>query len=128
MTASKNSTKVDSAIREHSDLNARFRSGEMVVSRFYAQLTERGCEVDKCVLVKLVPDGAETYFGTVIRQDGRIFEFDLALTDSSASDWEEKTGDFLREFERAQKSKPWMPEVVAYRMFMEERKEGARSS
>jgi hypothetical protein len=100
----------------------------MVDSRFYIQIAERGCEVDKCVLVKIVPDGADTYFGTIIRQDGRIFEFDLALADSSASDWEETTEDFLREFERAQKSKPWRPEVVAYRMFMDERNEAARSS
>jgi len=100
----------------------------MVDPRFYEQLTERGCDVDECVLVRLVPDGADTFFGTVIRQDGRVFDFDLVLEDSRGSEWEEKTERFLREYETHQKSKPWMPGVVAYRMFMHERKARSRIS
>ncbi len=128
MKPSSTGIKVDQAAREHADLNQRFRDGELLDKRFYAQLSERGCVVNECVLVNLVPDGDETYFGTIIRQDGRVFDFDLALANSSGSEWDDKTEPFLHDYDRDRRSQPWLPNVIAYGMFMNDRRARSQSS
>ncbi len=112
--------QLDHAVRDQTELNRRFRAGELLDDRFHAQLEGYGCDVETCVLVSLVPDGNETYCGTIIRQDGRVFDFDLALGDPESSEWEDRTEAFLREYEQNKKRKDFRPGVVAYRMFLAE--------
>jgi hypothetical protein len=112
------SIKLDQARREISSLNAAFRARELLDPRFYRQLESAGFQPEKCVLVSITPDGAETYFGTLIRQDGRVFDFDIALAAPAHSEWTEITDTFLKDYRRLKKGRPWLPSIVAYDAFL----------
>lgn len=110
-------TKVESAREELADLNAKLHGRSLLTESFYRQLMQAGFAYRQCFLVSLVPDGSNTFFGQVIRQDGRVFEFDLDLDSAQFSSWTDVTDAFLKRYERNRKSKPWAKEVVAYDFF-----------
>lgn len=122
------SIKVDQAREEHRRLNEAFRARKVLDSRFYSQVKAAGCDPEGSVLVSYTPDGADTYFGTLIRQDGRVLAFDIALANPAGSEWEDRTEEFLQEYGRNRKSRPWLPTVVAYESFLQERKAKGQSS
>lgn len=88
-------------------LNEYFHSHKMLPSSFYQQLMQTGFQFAKSVMIELVPDGSNTYFGKIIRQDGRVFEFDVDLDSSECSTLDDITDEFemtLRNGKRRAKS------------------------
>lgn len=71
------------------------------------------------MLISIFPDGSNTYCGKIIRQDGRVIEFDIDFDDSDYSIWTDITDTFHDAYEKHKNSKPWMKEVVAYDLFHE---------
>lgn len=107
------SQKAESARHALEELNRRFHARKLAGKGFYAQLMEQGFAHGQCVLVSLVPDGANTYVGKIIRQDGRMFEFDVDLDVPALSSWTDVSENFEREL-RAGRFKPWAQESLAY--------------
>jgi hypothetical protein len=75
-----------------------------------------------CVLVSWTPDGGNTYFGKVIRQDGRMFEFDVDLDLPQHTTWLNVTDEFLKALKTG-RLKFCSDEKVAYEMYRRERGE-----
>lgn len=109
--------KVQQARAAHRALNQEFHARALVDERLYQQLEARRCVVAACVLVSICPEGGDTYFGQIIRQDGRVFEFDLSLDAPANAEWVDKTHEFLAAYRRHAKTKPWLEMVVAYQAF-----------
>ncbi len=89
----------------------------MLPSSFYDQLRDKDFEYLKCVLVNVFPDDFNSYCGRIIRQDGRIFKFDLEMDEKESSLWDDVTDKFLETYRQLRKSKPWTVEVVAVQLF-----------
>lgn len=104
------------AEREFRTLNERFRSERLLSASFYEQIRGKGIEPHESVLVRLTPDGANTYFGQVIRQDGTVFDFDIDLDLPAHSKWVETTAEFENSYRRFAHSKPWREEVLAQQL------------
>jgi hypothetical protein len=107
------SLRVESAARAFAELNGRFRAGELIGEAFYVEMIARGFNHAQCVLVSVVPDGANTYVGRIIRQDGRVFDFDVDLDDPALSSWTDVSESFERDLS-AGRFKPWSPELLAH--------------
>jgi hypothetical protein len=105
--------KGDAARRELVELNNRFRDRKLASPSFYSQLMQAGFAYAACVLVSLVPDGANTFIGKVIRQDGRVFEFDVDLDSPQFTTWRDVTDEF-REGLKTGRIKPWSAEKMAF--------------
>ena len=75
-------------------LNEYFHSHKILPSSFYQQLMQAGFQSAKSVMIGLVPDGSNTYFGKIIRQDGRVFEFDMDLDSSEYFIMEDITDEY----------------------------------
>ncbi len=58
------------------DLETRFEETRESVLR---RLAERGFELNRSVLIELFPDSETTFCGEIVRQDGRVFSFDIDL-------------------------------------------------
>jgi hypothetical protein len=114
---SRGTTQVESAREEIRELNERFRNGALLGKSFHAQLRLHGCDPSRSVLVALVPDGANTYSGQIIKQDGSVLAFDVDLDSPDLSRWEDCTREFEQQRLRIETSKPWAPSVVAYELF-----------
>jgi hypothetical protein len=108
-----NSQKVESARQALANLNRRFRARELVGEAFYVQLTAQGFACAQCVLVSVVPDGSSTYLGKIIRQDGRVFDFDVDLDGPALSSWTDVTESFEQKLD-AGGFKAWSPELLAH--------------
>ncbi|WP_427501415.1 hypothetical protein ACQE3E_07095 [Methylomonas sp. MED-D] len=54
------------------------------------------------------------YCGKVIRQDGRVIDFDIDFDAADYSIWTDTTDAFHEIYEKNKSSKPWMKEVIAY--------------
>jgi hypothetical protein len=111
------SLKVEQSRHELRALNDRFRSRELLPEPFYAELRQHGCEPDRCVLVQLMPEGARTYSGKIIRHDGVVLSFDVDLDAPELSQWVDTTGEFEKENRRLAQRQPWASAVVAYELF-----------
>jgi hypothetical protein len=117
------SQKVERCRQELLDLNQKFRSGQLLGRSFYARLGLHGCDPKRSVLVALVPEGADTFSGKVIKQDGTVLGFDVDLDSPELSQWEDLTQKFQTETRSLLGSKPWAESVVAYALFRELGKE-----
>lgn len=80
---------------------------------------QAGCAYYTSILISLVPDGGNTYFGRIIRQDGQVFDFDLDLDTPRMSSWRDVTNEFRQICGRNRTTKPWSEEVVASELFRE---------
>jgi hypothetical protein len=114
------SLTVEMAARALAELNQRFCARELLGEAFYVEMRARGFIHAQCVLVSIAPDGSNTYFGRIIRQDGRVFDFDVDLDDSAFSSWIDVTEKFERDL-RARRFKPWSPELLAHAEFVRRR-------
>jgi hypothetical protein len=117
------SKKVEQCRQELLDLNQKFRNGQLLGRSFYAQLGLHGCDPKRSVLVVLVPEGADTFSGNVIKQDGTVLGFDIDLDAPELSQWEDLTQKFHEETRRLLGRKPWAASVVAYALFRERGRE-----
>lgn len=108
-----NSQKVESAGQALAELNRRFRARALVGEAFYVQMMARGFLYAQSVLVSIVPDGSNTYLGKIIRQDGRVFEFDVDLDDPELSSWTDVSESFEQKL-GAGGFKPWSRELLAH--------------
>jgi hypothetical protein len=108
-----NSQKVEGARRALAELNRRFRARELVGEAFYVQMMARGFAYAECVLVWVVPDGSNTYVGKIIRQDGRVFDFDVDLDDPALSSWTDVSESFEQKL-AAGGFKAWSRELLAH--------------
>lgn len=106
----------ESQLRE---LNRLFHDRSIAAASFYQQLAACDLDVDRCVLVELVPDGAAIYFGRLISPDGTVLEFDLDLESPDYSEWSNVTDQFTEHVAASAKHKPWLPEVIAHRLHLE---------
>ncbi len=95
-------------------LNQRLRSGKLLRKSFYSQLKLHRCDYQQSILVKLVPEGAQTYAGRIISQDIRVIDFDIDLDSPDLSRWADVTDQFLAEYQKLRAHRPWDPTVVAY--------------
>jgi hypothetical protein len=100
-------------------LNKDFYELKIIGNSFYGQLSDNNVDVWKSVLVCIAPDGDNTFIGTLIRQDGKVFEFDLDIEDPVYSNWTEISEQFFEVLEKNLNSKPWSDDVVAYQLFKE---------
>jgi hypothetical protein len=110
------SRQVQQSRQELVELNERFRSRHLLSKSFYAQLEQHGCDTQRSVLVELVPDGASTYSGKLIRQDGTVLSFDIDLDSPDMSKWDDVTRSFQAESRRLQRSRPRARPVIAYEL------------
>ena len=115
----KDSIKVSKARTLLIDQNQEFHEMRMLPPSFYDLLKDKNFEYLRCVLVNVFPDDFNSYCSRIIRQDGRIFKFDLEMNEKEYSIWEDVTGEFLETYNRINKSKPWSDEVIAVQMFNE---------
>lgn len=115
----KDSIKVSKARTLLIDQNQEFHEMRMLPPSFYNQLKDKNFEYLRCVLVNVFPDDFNSYCGRIIRQDGRIFKFDLEMNEKECSIWEDVTDEFLETYNRINKSKPWSDEVIAVQLFNE---------
>ena len=111
--------KLSVAYSEVKALNDKFRNKLLLTDEFYVQLKHFGFKLKNSVIISLIPEGGNTYSGVLIRHEGKVFEFDLDLDDVNYSQLDDVTNDFLSEYDRMKKVKPWMVEVVAYELFKE---------
>lgn len=112
--------KIESAKKEVVDVNTKFHQKTLLDSEFYRQLMQAGFIYSECILISIFPDGSNTYCGKIIRQDGRVIEFDIDIDASDYSRWADITDTFHGIYEKNKKSKPWMKEVVAYDLFQDQ--------
>ena len=101
------------------EVNDRFWRRGLLGPAFYAQLGEHGFDCARSLLVVAVPEGSNTYSGNIIRQDGRVFEFDVDLDLPHLSQWEDITQSFLNKCRRLEPVEPWADPVVALALFGE---------
>jgi len=113
----KSGNKIEDVEKEIVDINNKFHAKQLLTDTFYKQLIEAGFLYKQCLVISIFPDGENTYCGHLIRQDERIFEFDVDLDSSEYSSWKDVTKDFFQIYEKNKKTKPWLKEVVAYRVF-----------
>lgn len=111
------SIKVDKAKAIATELNKEFHGKSIISNEFYQQLEDNDFTVSQCILIGFFPDSGDTYCGKIIKQDGRIFEFDVSLGSPDYSIWDDITVEFCDWYKRNYKSKPWEEEIVAYEMF-----------
>ena len=116
------SIKIDKTREEVNLLNKQYHARHLASTEFYSQLESHGVLINASVLVSLVPDGSNTYFGMIITQDQTIFSFDIDLDNSKYSTWEDVTDQFHIELRNKTRNKPWAVEVVAYKIFNENSK------
>lgn len=105
--------KVDDARKALLELNRKFWGRQLLGGAFYAQLGLHGCDYRRSVVIGLVPEGARTFTGRVLRQDGTVLGFDIDLDRSESSRWEDLTQQFRDECHRLLKAKPWAPQIIA---------------
>jgi hypothetical protein len=74
---------------------------------------QQGFAYATSTLVSLVPDGANTFTGKMIRQDGRVFEFDVDVDSPEFTTWRDVTDEF-QDGLRTGRTKPWSAERLAY--------------
>lgn len=61
-------------------LNSKFKNRQLSLSEdFYNQLESCGFDINNSFLVEIVPDGGNTYFGTIINQLLEVFTFDIDM-------------------------------------------------
>ena len=116
--------KIELTKKEVIDINTKFHQKTLLESEFYRQLMQAGFVYSQCILISIFPDGGNTYCGKIIRQDGRVIEFDIDFDASGYSIWTDITDTFHEVYEKNKNSKPWMKEVVAYDLFHESQNEG----
>jgi hypothetical protein len=78
---------------------------------------EAGFRYERCVLVSLLPEGERTFTGKVIRQDGRMYDFDVVLDLPKESTWQDVTDKFEERWKRGM-MKPWSAELLAYEEYL----------
>lgn len=101
------------------ELNNKFHRKTLLNDVFYKQLMQAGFAYRKCLLISIFPDGANTFCGKMIRQDGRVVEFDIDLDADKFSSWEDVTDSFNEMYAKNNRIKPWLKEIVAYDLFRE---------
>lgn len=116
----KDANKIEVIKKEIVELNSKFHTEQLLTDVFYKQLIQSGFLFKQCLLISIFPDGSNTYCGQIIRQDGHIFTFDVDLDSSEYSLWKDVTEDFFQTCEKNKAIKPWLKEIVAYRIFREE--------
>lgn len=87
--------------------------------KIWQRLAERGFDQDRSRLLLLCPDSGATFFGKIIRQDGRIFGFDIALDNLSADEFEDVSYKILGT-KNARNAKANRDTMAKYRQWMEE--------
>ena len=110
---------VEESRRALLEVNERFWKRSILGPSFYAQLAAHGFDCAGSLLVEAVPEGSNTYSGAVIRQDGRVFAFDVDLELPHLSEWEDVTESFLEKCRRLTPVEPWADPVVALALFGE---------
>jgi len=113
----KDANKVEGIEKEIVELNSKFHAKQLLTNTFYKQLIQSGFLLKQCLLISIFPDGSNTYCGQIIRQDGHIFTFDVDLDSPEYSLWKDVTEEFLQTYDKNKTIKPWVKEVVTYRMF-----------
>lgn len=110
------SQKVEKARQALLEVNRKFWRGQLLGGTFYAQLGAHGCDYRRSVVISLVPEGARTFTGKLLVQDGNVLGFDIDLDRSDLSRWEDLTQQFREECSHLRKAKPWAPQVLAYEL------------
>lgn len=113
----KDANKVEFIEKEIVELNSKFHAKQLLTDIFYKQLIQSGFLFKQCLLISIFPDSCNTYCGQIIRQDGHIFTFDVDLDSSEYSIWKDVTEEFIQTYDKNKTIKPWLKEVVTYRMF-----------
>lgn len=101
------------------EVNSRFWKRSLLGPSFYVQLDAQGFDCARSLLVVAVPEGSNTYSGHIIRQDGRVFRFDVDLDSPHLSEWEDVTQSFLEKCRKLEAAEPWADPVVAWALFGE---------
>lgn len=106
-------------------LNKKFHRKTLLPKIFYKQLAENGFHYHKCLLILIFPDSNNTYSGKIIRQDGVVIEFDIDLDFHQNSTWKDITKEFQELYKKNRDIKPWVKEVVSYKLFHQLNKTGS---
>jgi hypothetical protein len=99
-------------------LNESFQQKKILDSSFYLMLNEMGFELPFSVLVSICPDGQGTFFGHVIRQDGKVYRFDADLNHPHLTECSDVTDKFTSDI-KTKRYKFWSQEQIAYNLFLE---------
>jgi len=99
------------------ELNDKFHNKKLLGDSFYKQLMQAGFAYRQCALVEVFPDSGNTYCGAVIKQDGKVFEFDIDLDDPDYSLFKDVSESFEKIRKERSKTKPWQKELVTYEFF-----------
>jgi len=113
---------VEESRRALLEVNERFWSRSILGSSFYAQLGAQGFDCARSLLVEAIPEGSNTYSGTVIKQDRHIINFDVDLDLPHLSEWGDVTQSFLEKCRKLEAIEPWADPVVALALFDELRR------
>lgn len=99
------------------ELNSKFHNQTILTDEFYRQLVQAGFLYRQSILISIVPDGSNTFFGQLIQQDGDVVEFDVDLDCEDYSSWKDVTDSFRQVIEKHRRNKSWSREAVAYSLF-----------
>lgn len=80
--------------KEIKELNNKFHNKKLLSKSFYKQLSDFGFNYKECLLLYIIPDSANTYFGQIISGDGLVWEFDIDLDYYKNSKWDDITKEF----------------------------------
>ncbi len=73
----------ESYLAELATRNERFWEGSIGPNKMNEALVELELQIEKCVLVSLVPDSGSTWLVRVLDQNGEYLEIDLDMEDNS---------------------------------------------
>jgi hypothetical protein len=113
------SFKVKRSREQILQLNDLFQGHKVAPVEFYEQLKSRGVDIALSILIKIYPDGDNTYYGSLINQTGQVCSFDVDCDDEKFTRWEVvELEEFLNQ-EGSTKLKPWDAEVIAVEILTE---------
>jgi len=110
--------------------NELFRAGKALWEAdcwkdIYEQIQSYGIELEKSVLINIIPDDVTALSGGIIRQDGAYCYFWLDFDKNELSEWEEvECSDSTYKPPQHTKERPWDASVLAKELFLELRNIG----
>jgi hypothetical protein len=103
-------------------LNRQLWDGTVAEKSFYEHLRLRGCDYQRSILVNVFPCDRRCLCGVILTQDRIVLEFSVDLDDKT-SEWEDVTSQFTEEGRRFKRRKPWTPQVLAFELLEERRRQ-----
>lgn len=71
------------------ELNILFSQRKLASASFYEQLMSAGFLYQRSTLLEFFPDGGGTFCGVIVRQDNKVFRFDIDVDVPTFSEFED---------------------------------------